>query len=133
MDLAALTLLITQTIVKHRVELRKLLLPSWGEVNSSDNPLLGFCYFATEALYFLGGGKDAGLTPCVMRIDGGFTHWWVRGPDGTPYDPTAGQFPELPDYSTGRGCGFQTGNEKPSKRAQVLIDLVLEAARRGRS
>jgi hypothetical protein len=132
MDLHTLTESVTQTILEHRLELRKFLRSELREFNSDDNPLRGFCYFGAEAVYHLGGGRAAGLTPCVMRLgDEGETHWWVQGAEGAVYDPTAGQYSEPPDYSKGRGCGFQT--EKPSKRAQVLIDLVLEAARRGRS
>lgn len=92
----------------------------------------GNCYVACEVFYHLMGGRAAGLTPHVVRMPSGETHWfltqvtdhdWVR-----IIDPSFGQFtrrerdlfPEI--YADGRGCGFLT--KKPSARARVLIDML---------
>jgi len=53
--------------------------------------------------------------------DGG-THWYLRTPWPYPIDPTADQFSRAVDYAAGRGCGFLT--KKPSKRAQIVLDLL---------
>lgn len=82
----------------------------------------GPCYPASEALYHLLGGKDAGLTP--MRIDHeGVSHWYLRWEPltgGTFYiDPTSTQFDTPVPYEKGRGTGFMT--KEPSKRARELM------------
>jgi hypothetical protein len=86
----------------------------------------GQCYAASEAAYHLLGGKAAGYTPVVARVEASnspwATHWWLRGPDGTIFDVTAGQFSYPFPYSTGRGSGFLTKN--PSKKAQEIINAV---------
>ena len=107
-----------QTILRIQGVLTEdLLLPRY---KGSDNPLAGHCYAASEALYHLLGGKDAGYTPATLSV-GPITHWFLRGPSGV-VDPTAGQFPFSLDYGKGRGRGFLT--RQPSKRAAIIISRV---------
>jgi hypothetical protein len=83
----------------------------------------GQCYPATEAVYHLAGGKDAGLTPMVCRYSNDeLTHWWLRGPNQEVYDPTSAQFPESFPYEQGKGCGFLT--KEPSKRAREIMEKI---------
>jgi hypothetical protein len=85
------------------------------------NPLTGHCYVASEALYHLLGGKRAGLTPMVLKVEFG-THWFLKTNSGDILDPTADQFQEAPDYTKARPCGFLT--KQPSKRASIVISRV---------
>src|SRR5689334_21414353 len=55
-----------------------LLKPNW---QGSAHPMAGHCYVASEALYHLLGGKEAGLKPQVIQHEGG-PHWFLRGSDG---------------------------------------------------
>lgn len=90
------------------------------------NPLRGHCSVASEAVYFLLGGKHSGWTPTTLRV-GDEVHWFLRQHDsGEIIDPTAGQFACELDYGEGRGRGFPTprGGAKqppPSKRAAKVI------------
>lgn len=86
----------------------------------------GMCYPASEALYHLLGGREAGLTP--MRIvHEGVPHWYLRWvTDGFVMylDPTSTQFKTPVPYDEGRGCGFLT--KEPSARAQALLTGIAE-------
>jgi len=53
----------------------------------------------------------------------GGTHWFLRRYDKV-IDPTVRQFKRTPLYSRGHGCGFLT--RQPSKRAQIIIDRIME-------
>lgn len=103
-----------------------LLIPYWQKHKQpNDHPLFGHCYAASEALFHLLGGKNAGYVP--MRSPSQFgTHWWIRDKNGNYLDPTAEQFTsigiKLP-YDKGIGAGFLTG-QKPSKRALEIIKRV---------
>jgi len=88
----------------------------WGP-----NPPRGPCYPAAEVVYHGAGGRRAGLTPVQQRHEG-VSHWWVRGPEGQVYDPTAAQFETPVPYDEGRGRGFLT--KRPSKRARQLAQEV---------
>jgi len=85
------------------------------------HPLTGHCYVASEALYHLLGGADAGWTPMHIQHEGE-SHWYLRGPDGTFLDPTEAQFRNPVPHWHGKGKGFMTS--QPSRRAQVVIDRV---------
>lgn len=96
-----------------------------------EHPLIGHCYHASEALYYLIGGKALGIKPMVGKDENGETHWWLQTPEGMILDITAEQYIERgidPPYGNGRGCGFLT--DKPSKRAQAVIKRVQEALRK---
>lgn len=99
----------------------ELLPPEW-----QDHPhrMGGYCYVAAEALYYLLGGREAGLTAKRAPCPGG-EHWWVEGQHGKLIDATADQFGEDFDYSTGVASRFLTA--EPSPRA-VTIMLRVGAA-----
>lgn len=80
------------------------------------------CYVASEAFYYLMGGKLQGYGIYRMKIDG-VTHWWIKK-DKEIIDLTSDQFNFKIDYSKGRHSAFLTN--KPSKRAQILINRILE-------
>lgn len=82
----------------------------------------GNCYVASEALYHILGGKEAGWKPMRMRVDHPLfkTHWFLKHESGMIVDPSRYQFHGmLPDYSKAVGSGFLT--KKPSKRALKLM------------
>jgi len=60
------------------------------------------------------------------------THWWIRGPKdgkrgaGAVFDVTAGQYDFSFPYENGHNTGFMQPQQKPSKRAQVVIDRVVQ-------
>lgn len=89
----------------------------------------GFCSAGAQAQYFLSGGKAEGFTPVVCRHPE-WTHWWVRGPDGTVWDPTWDQFePGEVDYEQCRGKGFQgryaEGWQQPDRGAEPFLLAVV--------
>lgn len=92
-------------------------------VKKMDGEVVGQCYAASEAVYHLVGGKDAGLTPMYMKLPLKYkyiTHWFLRGRHGEIIDLTAGQFPGVLNYSKAVGCGFRGSD--PSYRAQKLME-----------
>lgn len=129
-----------------------LLSKEWRLRVSPDEPReSGHCAVATEAFYYLIGGKVAGFKPVVCGYwespqgavcfeDQGVppgslrsTHWWVQGPygpyygAGAVYDVTAGQYGDYAfPYERGRGAGFQNPKKIPSRRAQIVMDRVTE-------
>jgi|GEM_PF-1893269 len=95
-----------------------LLREPWrSQVCAGAHPHTGHCYVAAEALFHQLGGKAAGYTPMFIRHEGQ-PHWFLRGPDGSILDPTAGQFRTPVPYSSAVAKGFLT--TAPSKRAQEL-------------
>lgn len=89
----------------------------------------GHCYAASEALYYLLGGKGSVLVPQVSSWESNgekLTHWYLKNSDtGEILDPTVEQFlvkKEAPPYDKGKGCGFLT--KQPSRRAQKILDMV---------
>jgi hypothetical protein len=95
-----------------------LLKPMWRD---RQHPMAGHCYVASEAIYHLLGGREAGYTPQVIQHEGG-AHWFLRGAEGEIIDPTADQFSTPVPYEQGRGVGFLT--RQPSKRACVVIERL---------
>jgi hypothetical protein len=100
------------------------------EFRGNPNPMAGYCYVASEAFYYLRGGRDSGFHPAVVHHEGG-THWFLREPDGHALDITVTQYTTMPDHPRGRNASFR--NKKPSKRAAVVIRRVakLMAERQG--
>lgn len=96
-------------------ELRR---PPW---QGTDNPYAGHCYVASEALYHLLGGKAGGYRPMYIRHEGS-PHWFLKDTKGNVVDPTASQFRTAVPYDDAIGKGFLT--DKPSKRAQIVLDRV---------
>ena len=102
----------------------------------------GNCYYASEALYHLLGGKAAGWKPMRIGVNdmyeakhgvppvnresyGQDTHWFLQHETGMRIDITAQQFPddlEIP-YSKAIGSGFLT--KAPSRKATALMDSLL--------
>ena len=84
------------------------------------------CYVASEALYYLAGGKAAGLTPVngALVIDGErVSHWWLRDETGQVIDLTAEQFDFAWPYEDGRGRGFNV--HKKARTMEVMAQVVL--------
>lgn len=116
-DLGALS----QLIVKHLTP--DLLSPEWAALRrEGDHALKGFCYVATEALYHLAGGAEAGLSVYRCSLPNGGTHWWLVDRDGRIVDPTAEQFVEAPPYAKGRRTHFLS--TRPSDRTARLLAKV---------
>jgi hypothetical protein len=86
------------------------------------NPMpSGCCYAASEALFHLAGGKDAGLSPERIEHEG-VSHWYLRTVEDEVLDLTAAQFKTPVPYGSGRRAGFLS--QKPSKLAQGVIERV---------
>ncbi|MBS3908071.1 MAG: hypothetical protein KGZ93_00330 [Actinobacteria bacterium] len=101
------------------------LLKSAYVIINKGNPMYGHCYAATEALYYLLGGKESGWQPCRGKDAEGVTHWWLRNADGQILDPTVEQYTTVgkkPPYASGRNGPFLT--QQPSKRANEIIARV---------
>ncbi|MBL1146713.1 MAG: hypothetical protein HND56_04280 [Pseudomonadota bacterium] len=119
-----------------------------------DPPETGHCAVASEAFYHMAGGREAGYMPVVcgyavlpsgeMVFDKKArqqaeqngarreTHWWIRGPQkdqrgkGTIFDVTVKQYAQPFPYENGHNTGFMQPQQKPSRRAQIIIDRVTE-------
>ncbi len=101
-----------------------LLSPPYRKLKKSHpnaNETFGHCYVATEAVYYLMGGKDMGWAPQFVRV-AGYAHWYLKHESGFIFDPTASQFKIPIPYHQGRGKGFLTN--KPSKRCRQLIHQI---------
>jgi hypothetical protein len=123
------------------------------QLSPSDPRETGHCAVASEAFYHLAGGKKAGFIPVVCgyaednkgnmkfkadiqpALQAGWkkqTHWWIRGPEGAArgggkiFDITSGQYDAPYPYQNGHNTGFMQPQQKPSKRAQIVIDRVAE-------
>lgn len=86
----------------------------WGKEGKSN----GHCYVASEAVYHLMGGKEAGFKGVTLNFQG-YPHWWIVDQFGQVLDPTADQYDVVVPYGKGKGCGFLT--RQPSKRAAIVI------------
>ncbi len=82
------------------------------------HPMGGYCYVASEALYYLLGGSEAGLTVKSAPCEGG-EHWWLEGRGDKLIDATADQFEDDFAYSEGVASKFLTS--EPSPRAVKII------------
>jgi hypothetical protein len=99
------------------------------EYRGHPNPIVGHCYAASEAVFHLVGGECSNWRPRFIRHEGA-PHWFLQeGVSGKVCDPTADQFKTPVPYEDARAVGFLTGYERPSKRAQVLMDRVRDADR----
>lgn len=93
-----------------------------SEYRGLPNPLAGHCYIASEAAYYILGGKDSGYTPMFVKHENQ-PHWFLQKSTGQILDITANQFRTKVPYDKAIGKGFLTNN--PSKRAKVVIDNSL--------
>ena len=101
-----------------------LLAPKWRQYKKhhpGKHHTFGHCYVASEAAYYLLGGKAEGWTPQFVLVKG-VPHWFLKHKSGTKLDITAAQFQVLIPYEMARGKGFLTN--KPSKRAVELIKRI---------
>ena len=96
-------------------------------------PSWGTCYVASEALYHLWGktnGYSPMCVPYVIESHAQGIHWFLeQRTSGLQVDITADQFEGrtgyfVPDFTEAKAKGFMT--RKPSKRAKLVIDAVLE-------
>jgi hypothetical protein len=92
------------------------------EYQQNPNPMAGHCYVASEALFFLLGGKQAGLKPMRIQHEKSM-HWFLLDYDGTIIDATSDQFQTPVPYEKGIGNGFLT--KQPSKRAKTLLSKIM--------
>ena len=85
----------------------------------------GNCYYTSESLYHLLGGKKAGWTAVYMNTRPTGRHWFLQHSSGLIIDATAKQFPKgvKPDYSRGRRTDFMT--KRPSKKAKALMEQLV--------
>jgi hypothetical protein len=90
------------------------------------NPLVGTCYFASEAYWHLAGRPPA-LTPIRMKDADWGPHWYLEDADGNWIDPTFEQMGRLDrrlfPYEDGKPRPFMT--TAPSRRAAAVIAEVL--------
>jgi hypothetical protein len=89
------------------------------------NKFYGHCYVASETLYHLLGGKDAGLKIYHGRDELGIVHWWLEDGEGIILDPTSRQYTDegkVPPYDKKKRGTFLT--QLPSKRAKILMERV---------
>jgi hypothetical protein len=97
-----------------------LLTPKYRRMKKDNNlpNTFGHCYVASEAAYYLLGGKEEGWKPMHMTHLGA-SHWFLKHESGFILDLTYNQFKSPLDYSKARGSGFLT--KEPSKRAKKLL------------
>lgn len=83
--------------------------------------LAGHCYIASEAAYYLLGGRMY-WTPYHVKHEG-VSHWFLVHKDTKEIlDITAKQFKTRPPYLEARGKGFLT--KRPCKRTQKLLSRI---------
>ena len=90
-----------------------------------ERSLDGYCYIASEALYYVL-AKDLGYSPAQMwvHIGGGreCSHWFLRKGD-TVVDITAVQFGKTPiPYRKAKGCGFLT--KRPAHASKEIMRRI---------
>jgi hypothetical protein len=91
------------------------------EQHSEADVAFGHCYVATEAAYYLLGGKETGWSPQFVRV-AGYAHWYLRHQSGFIFDPTSSQFKVPVPYHLGKGKGFLS--KLPSKRCKQLLKRI---------
>lgn len=82
-------------------------------------PYACLCALATEALFHVLGGREAGFRPFKIAEHEGTDHWFLRGPTGEIIDATVEQFVNPPPYESAKGTTFMT--QEPSKRCRLLL------------
>lgn len=84
----------------------------------------GNCYYTSEALYHLLGGKRAGWKAMRMNTRATGSHWFLKHESGLIIDATRKQYGSfVPDYSKARGTGFLT--KQPSAHARRLMKVMV--------
>src|SRR4051794_14443281 len=72
----------TRDLVKQRPSL------VYKRFRDPKNPLVGTCYFATEAYWHLARDSRAILTPMLLKNEDWGPHWYLKTSDGHWIDPT---------------------------------------------
>ena len=108
-----------------------LLKSKWKKDNPED--FYGYCYVATEALWWILGGPDSQYYPYVIGhmewpevLKNGQTHWFLKNKfNGEIIDITKNQFgnKEIP-YSKSKPNGMMCFPVGGSKRAKILINRI---------
>ncbi len=104
----------------------ELLKGQWKKINKDSGVhTTGHCYAASEALYYLCGGKSS-FIPQMGKDTNGNTHWWLkRKDDDAIIDPTSSQFTLLnltPPYHNGKGKGFM----QQSDRSKIIMNRIIQ-------
>lgn len=90
-------------------------------------PYDGYCGVATKAYLHLSGERPPVLCPHRLQHRGA-VHWWLvhetRGVIDVTLSSAERRAGEDYPYERGQRSAFRNGYARPSKRAQVLIDLV---------
>lgn len=108
-----------------------MLKPELRKIRPSDAcKVWGHCFLATEAAYYLFGGKKSGYSPRVLKYSNGNSHWWLVDDFGYVVDPTIEQVLQPFPYSNGKRKLF-VANHTPSKRTQELIRIVEQVLKAG--
>lgn len=118
----------------------ELLHKDYREQWSPENPAFGFCSVASEAAWFMLGGRNAGWVAWSARDTDQSTHWWLRHESGVIFDPTSEQYTSIgrkPPYArgiSGQAGGFMgiredlntawPGQRRPSARARALMERL---------
>lgn len=86
----------------------------------------GYCYIATEAIYWLFKDMGTPFGPAIqpMRMIWEDVPHWYLSIGGTVQDITSSQFKVTPDYSLGKPRSFMTPHH-PSKRARIVMDRAI--------
>ena len=108
---------------------RDLLKKEYLEGNLA-NPLYGYCYVASEALYYfiralLLPDEYLAYEPWRGTDGTGGTHWWLQNSDGDILDVTAGQYAALgiqAPYENAGPCAFESAH--CSRRTAALLKRV---------
>jgi hypothetical protein len=103
-------------------QIRSVMATDLGEPKGAEHCAKGHCYVASEALYHLLGGKEAGWDPHSITHEGG-PHWFLKHRGGRVLDPTSDQFNTPIPYGNGKPSRFLT--DMPSDKTRQLVDKLL--------
>ena len=92
-------------------------------VKQDAHPYTGHCYVASQVLYDVLGGDNAGYEVYQMDHEG-VSHWFLKNKDGTVLDPTVLQFETKPDYAQATHSAFLWTEDGLSKRAQEMKERI---------
>ena len=109
-----------KNLVKSHLTL-DLLQPQYRAENAAGNPMFGYCYVASEALYYMFDGE---FHAYCGKDERDITHWWLLNPRlNIRLDATCDQYFSqglVPPYKAGRRLSWMTN--EPSKRCRILLE-----------
>jgi hypothetical protein len=88
------------------------------------NPLFGYCYVSTQALYYFFKDKNLTIMKAVCEIAD--AHWWLQDGD-TIIDITADQYTSVgrkPPYDKGKETKWYGWKNRPHKISLELMNKV---------